>query len=238
VKLSNVFAMAGAIWRSERALVMPLAGLFYFLPSLALLLLLPGAPPPADPGSDAALDALLAYARDNAGAIISANVVQLVGAVILYTLFLAPGRPTLGETMSLAAGRIVSFALASILVMAALTVSALLVVPALYLIGRFFLVGTVIAAERRTPVDAIARSIELTRGRGWWCFIAAAVPFLAGQVAVSVAGGFDSALVLAGVDSAVGHLFFNGLAALGSTFAWVLTLLVKIVVYRRLSSGT
>ncbi|HTG37366.1 hypothetical protein [Sphingomonas sp.] len=238
MKLSQVLAAAGAIWRAERSLVMPLAGLFYFVPSLALLLMLPEAPPPADPGSDAALDALLTYARDNAGAIIGANAVQLVGAILLYTLFLAPSRPTLGEAFRLIAPRLLSFALASILTLAALTVSALLIVPALYLIGRFFLVGAVIAAERRSPVEAIARSIELTRGRGWWCFIAAAVPFLAGQVIVTIAGGFDGALVMAGVDSAVGHLFFNGIAALGATLAWTLTLLVKIIVYRRLSNGT
>lgn len=236
--LAEAFAGAGAIWRTDRALIVPVVGLFYFVPTLALLLLLPEGSPAAG-GQEAALDALLAYARANAGAILTANLVQIAGAALLFIAFLAPARPTLGEAARVLAGRLLSFVAAGVMIWAALTIGALLIVPALYLIGRLFLVGTVLAAEPRAgPIEAFARSWALTQGRGWWCFVAAAIPFLAGQVVVSLAGGLDRAAMLAGGGSAPLHLAFNALAALAATVAWALTLLVKVVVYRALTRGT
>lgn len=236
--LSDLSADAAALWRRERALLVPVAGLFYFVPALALMLLLPPGPVADGGGSEGAADLLVAYARDNAGAILSANAAQLVGGAILLVLFLAPGRPAMGEALRLAASRLLSFAAAAIITWAAFMAGALLIVPALYLIGRFFLVGAAIAGAGCGPVAAILRSVELTRGRGWWCFVAAALPFVAGQVVVSIAGGVDAGLTAAGADNAIVHLVFNAFAAAGATAAWLVTLLLKVALYRRLTTGT
>ncbi|PCD01997.1 hypothetical protein COC42_10930 [Sphingomonas spermidinifaciens] len=237
LNLGRVFAAAGALWRAERGLIVPLAGLFYFVPTLALLLFLPAAEPVAGGGDEAALDALLAYARDNAGAILSVNFLQLAASALLLSLFLAPGRPTLAEAARLAAGRLILFVAAGLLMWGALMLGAFLILPALYLIGRFFLVTAVLAAEPRTgPVQAIARSFALTAGRGWWCFVATAIPFFAGQAATTIASGMGQAIGSAGGVALA--LPFDALAAAATTAGWVLTMLVKIVVYRALTKGT
>lgn len=238
MKLADVFAAVGSLLRGDRVLLLPVAGLFYFLPSLALLLMLPDGPVAGANGDAAALERLTAYARENAAPILAANVVQLAGAAILFALFAAPGRPTLGEAIGVAARRFIPFAGATILCWAAMTLGALLIVPALYLIGRLFLVGAVAVGEGRGPIASIVRSVELTDRRGWWCFAAAAVPFFAGQVIVSIAGGFDGAMRAAGAESAALHLIFNAVAAAGATAAWAAALLAKVVVYRRLTKGT
>lgn len=235
LNLGRMFAAAGSLWRAERALIVPLAGLFYFVPTLALILLLPEAQPAPGANDEAVLQALLDYAQANAGPIVAVNLVQLAATALFLSLFLAPGHPTLGEAMRLAAGRMIAFVAAGLLMWGALMIGALLILPALYLIGRFFLVTSVLAAEPRTgPVEAIARSLSLTAGRGWWCFVATAIPFFAGQAATSIAGGIGHA---AG-GSAVLGLVFDGLAAAAATASWVLTLLVKVAVYRALTRGT
>jgi hypothetical protein len=238
-RLGEVFAEAASLWRHERSLILPVAGLFYFVPALALLLLLPDAKPTGEPGSEEALESMLAYARDHAGAILGANLAQLIGAATLLTLFLAAGRPDLREAMRVMLVRLVPFVACALLIGIALTVSALLVVPALYLIGRFFLATAAIASGRANgPIEGITRSFELTRGRGWMFFGFSAIIFFAGQTGISVAAAFDHAATQAGGGSAVLHLIFNGVAALAGTAAWIATLLVKVVVYRRLTSGT
>jgi hypothetical protein len=238
LNLAHLFVAAGASWRRERALLLPVAGLFHFLPALALLLLLPQGPVTNGGNDEAALDLLLAYAREHAGAILAVNLVQLAGAAILLVLCLAPGRPSLGEAMRIALQRLPVFVAAALLTWAALMAGALLILPALYLIGRLFLVGAAIGGEGRGPVAAIVRSVELTHRRGWACFVAAALPFLAGQVVVSIAGGIDSAFAAAGAESGVVHIVFSAFAAAGATAAWLVALLLKIALYRRLTSGT
>ncbi|WP_315761180.1 hypothetical protein [Sphingomonas sp. Y38-1Y] len=239
LNIGHVFAAAGAAWRQERGLIVPVAGLFYFVPTLALLLLLPEMQPvDRNGGDDAALQALLGYAREHAGAILAVNFAQLVGTAVLLMLFLAPGRPLLGEALKLSAGRMLSFLAAGLLMWAGLMAGALLILPALYLLGRFFLVTSALAANPGAgPVEAIARSWALTRGRGWWCFVATAIPFFAGQAAMSVAGGLDRAVTVAGGGAPL-HLVFDALAALAGTASWILTMLVKVTVYRALTKGT
>ncbi len=237
LNLGRTFAAAGQLWRAERALIVPLAGLFYFVPGLALLLLMPPMQPVAGAGDEAMIEALMAYMQANAGPLVVVNLIQLFASAVLLTLFLSPDRPTLGGAARIVAGRMLSFVAASILVFAALTVSGLLVIPALYLIGRFFLVTSVLAAQPRTgPVEAIARSFALTAGRGWWCFVAAAIPFFAGQAGASIVSGMGQAVTLAG--SAALSIPFDALAAAAMTAGWVLTMLVKITVYRAVTSGT
>ncbi len=235
LNLGRVFAAAGMLWRAERALILPLAGLFYFVPTLALLFLLPEAQPVQGGNDEAAVQALLAYAHANAGPILTVNLIQLAASAILLSLFLAPERPSLAQALRLAAGRMIAFVAAGLLMWGALMIGALLILPALYLIGRFFLVTSVLAAEPRTgPVEAIARSFALTAGRGWWCFVATAIPFFAGQAATSIAAGIGHA----SGDNAVLGVVFDGAAAAATTATWVLLMLVKIAVYRALTRGT
>lgn len=232
--LGDVFTAAIGLWRAERPLLAPLAGLFYLLPALALLLLLPQ-PEAAGGDSQAASEALIAYALDNASAILAANLVQLFGAGAILSLFLARPRPSVADALRNAPRMLPWLAVAMILVWAMVFVGGFLILPGLYLIGRCFLVSSVLIGEAGAgPVQAITRSFALTRGRGWALFAMAAMIFLPGQLIVTIAGSFDRAVIDAGMGSPVTAIVFNLVAALGASAAAVFTLLVKVVVYRAL----
>ncbi|UZK69185.1 hypothetical protein OKW76_14340 [Sphingomonas sp. S1-29] len=237
--LGQLIADARRMWRDERALLLPIMGLFYFLPSLALLLLLPQPEQVAEPGTDAASQALIAYTLDNAGAILSANLANLFGAAAVLLLFLDRSRPTAAQALQRALGLLPIFLIATISVWAGVFVGALLILPGLYLIGRCFLVNAVIAGEGgQSPVQAIARSFALTKGRGWMLFTLVAAVFLTGQVGVMVAGSIDRAMIAGSMASPVTVFLFNALAALASTAAALASLLLKVAAYRRLAGAS
>ncbi|TKD51270.1 hypothetical protein [Sphingomonas baiyangensis] len=235
---ATLLAEAGALWRAERPLLAPLAGLFLMLPALAMLLLLPQPDPVAADGSAMTTEALVAYALANAPAILAANLMQLYGATVILALFLGSPRPTLAQALRGALALLPLVVIASIAVWAMVFVGAIVIVPALYLIGRCFLVTPAIVAEGPIgPVAAISRSFALTRRRGWLFFAIAAMIFVVGQAVVVLAGGMEQAVAEAGIGSPVSTIGFNLVAAMATAAASVATLLVKVVVYRRLSSG-
>jgi hypothetical protein len=242
IRLGEVLAEAGALWRGEKLLVRPIAGLFLFLPTLALLLLLPqpeAVDAASDPEGAAVYQAMLAYARDNAPALIGANLLQLFGSATILMLFLGRPRPVVGEALKRTVAAMPVLVLAMLSVWVLTFFGALLILPAMYLIGRSFLVSSAIVAEGPMgPVQAIARSFALTKGAGWLLFSVAALLFLGGQALGGVAGGMDRAAQAAGGGgSLMLPAFFNAIAAFATTAATVATLLVKVAVYRRASSG-
>lgn len=242
IRPGQMLAEAGAMWRRDRALVLPIAGLFIFLPTLALLLLLPqpeAVDAAADPDGTEVYRAMLAYATDNAVALIAANLLQLFGSAAVLMLFLGQPRPSVGEALRRVAALLPVLVLAMLSVWVLTFFGALLILPAFYLIGRTFLVSSAIVAEGPMgPVSAIARSFALTKGAGWLLFSIAALLFLGGQALGGLAGGMDRAVQAAGGGgSLILPAFFNAVAAFATTVAAVVTLLVKVAVYRRASDG-
>ncbi len=238
--MGHLIADAQRMWRAERPLLLPIAGLFYFLPTLALLLLLPQPAEITDPGTDAASQALIAYTLDNAGSILSANLANLFGAAVVLLLFLGRPQLTASDALRRALTLLPIFLIAVISVWAGVFVGGLMfVLPGLYLVGRSFLVTAVIASEgAQSPVQAISRSFALTKGRGWLFFSLVAAVFLTGQVGVMIAGSIDRAMIASGMASPVTVFLFNASAALASTAASLATLLLEVAAYRRLAGSS
>lgn len=222
-----------AMWRADRALLWPVAGMFLFLPSFAALLFLP-TPGPAETLEEANRQ-LFAWIGDNIVWLALEQLVMLAGGGVVYALLLDPARPTLAEALRRAVSVLPQLAAATLLALLAMVTGLFFfVLPGAYVLGRTMLVGAVVVRERAGPAAAIARAVALTTGRGWLLFAIQAAVLLAGQLAVVLvsglapasAGGFAGALV-------------DALSAGVAAATTLVMLLVKVATYRRLAnSGT
>lgn len=180
---NRAWQQAIAALRSNREMLLPLAGVFFLLPNLAMSLLVPEAKPPA--GADQA--AMVAYAMDYyrkaLPIVIPVLVFQAIGTLAMLTLLTDRARPTVGEALLaglrtalpyFAAQLIFGFLLGVIalplLILTTLTGSPALTLLAFFILGlyggiRTALSAPVIAIEKQlNPVRALARSWQLTRG--------------------------------------------------------------------------
>ncbi|MFD1786245.1 hypothetical protein ACFSC3_01545 [Sphingomonas floccifaciens] len=244
---SAPFLDARAAWRRDSALLLPLAGLGFFLAPLAVQLLLPALPAMPQTSDEAAARAWFAAMQAWAGRYgiwyLLAPAIALVGALAVFTLYLSPERPTLGRALARAGLLFPRYLLASILVSlpmgmllwVTLIAPFLLIIaagPIFYIYGRTMLMGPAIVAEAPMgAVAAIARSWALTRGRGWILAATYAtiffVPGLLGSVVLSIGAFGGNNPVIIAITTGLACLFVAG----GS----LLLALVEVSLYRRLS---
>ena len=182
---------ASAIVSANREVLLALAGVFFMLPSLALVVI--AGEPEVIPGMKgeqmvAAMEVF--YAKSWWIVLISA-VFQIVGLLAILTLMRDRSRPTVGEAIRAALPGSLSYLAAQFAVLIGLSlvggiliglaavvspvvavVAALLFMVALvFAVFRLILVGPVIAVEGvRNPVTAMARSWRLTQGNFWRIF--------------------------------------------------------------------
>ncbi|HWK37177.1 hypothetical protein [Sphingomonas sp.] len=246
-----------ALWRRDRALLLPLVGLAIFLPRLALQLLVPQWPMPekgatGEEAMRAWSDAFAGWVGSYGGWYVAALLIGLWGVLAVVTLYLDRNRPTVvgaaGRALALLpryilvtvliglpTGGLLSLALAMPLLMIAV------LAPLFYVYARTTLAAAVLAGEAPIgAVAAIARSWRLTRGHGWtlaW--------LLAGlMLSAAVIGG--AVLAIGGLGGGSGdqvHPVLVGLTAAVAvaieSAATLATALVGVAAYRRLaSSGT
>lgn len=170
--------------RANKEVLAAIAGVFFFIPALALALFYPQPEPPA--GADP--KQLLAMMRDfYAGVapwLAGSAVVQVLGQLAVLTLTARAGRVTVGEAIREALGGLLPYLGSQILVMLgfmlalgvvallaalsvalAVTLGLLVLIAGLWIGVRLTLVPVVIAVERqRNPVMVLRRSWDLTRG--------------------------------------------------------------------------
>lgn len=249
IDFATPFVAAWTLWRRDRALLLPIAGLLMFVPQLALVLLVPPMPrPPAGDTSPAAIDSwtqgFTAWAQANGGWYVLAPLATLMATLTLVALYTDRARPTAGQALARAAGLLLRYVLATILVtlpMGALLLAALpapvlgyvLALPIFYIFGRTLLIAPVLVAER--PIGAIAavgRSWRLTAGQGLvltgiYASVAVAGP-LVGSVLLAVGEALPANPVITTIAGAAASAVA---AAAGLTIA-----LVQAVIYARLAS--
>ncbi|MGN6375392.1 MAG: hypothetical protein ACTHMG_07535 [Sphingomonas sp.] len=244
-----VFADAWHRWKRDRQLLLPLAGLFLFLPQFAFYLLATRVPtlPPGAADDPARLLApgspLIAWMETNAPGMLASVLAMAFGALAVLTLYLGEGGQTLGRALSTALRLFPRYLLAMIVVgLPAAPVQLgllLLVIPCLYLLGRLMLVGPALVAERPIGVGrAIGRSFALTKGRGLVMMGLAAMALFAGMLAPAPFRLLRDSLQ--GVDGS-NPVAVALIEAAGSGLAAAVTLataLVEISLYRRLSAAS
>ncbi|WP_427968616.1 glycerophosphoryl diester phosphodiesterase membrane domain-containing protein [Altererythrobacter sp.] len=186
--MGQAWNAAIAMLTANRSVVMIVAGVFFFLPSLALVLLLPeSVQPPAETADPkAALEAMMQIYTENWWAVLLSSVAQGIGMLALLALLTDRSRPTVGEALKrgasgfpsyLGAQLLLAFGVALVIGLplgaaAASGVGALIavlviaaVVFMLYAVVKGSLIPQVIAIDGiLNPVQVLKRSWQLTKG--------------------------------------------------------------------------
>jgi hypothetical protein len=224
--------------RGNGGLIASIAGVFVFLPLLLLYVLMPP-PPQAAPAPAEALGALTAYWQKVWYWLLLENVVAMIGNLAVLRLVLARGGATVGEAIVAAFVLLPAYLVAAIVAGAATFAGfLLLIVPGLYVTGRLAPLPAVIAGERLgNPLEAIRRTLALTRGRGWAIFgliLLIGVPAWVSDLLISSLCGI---LFIGLAGPHVGGLLALTVTAAASAAISVLLVLLYAALYGRLSKG-
>ncbi|MBO9621316.1 MAG: hypothetical protein J7500_01260 [Sphingomonas sp.] len=241
--LPRVLADAAALWRSERDLLLPLAGVFFFLPMLGMVLLIAHSGFGKDIAPEKLGEAMIAFQTANLLPVLLAGIVLDFGTFAVLNLFLQGRGATLGQVLGASVRRFLPYLAISFAARFASSFGlSLFVLPGLFLLARTWLAGVAYAAApEKGPIAAFAEGWRRSRGVTWLVMLATAlfvmVPALFASVVLSA--------MIAGVGMALGGgeagmiLGYLVTAAIGA-FAWTWIAVLGVAFYRLTgaSSGT
>ena len=229
---------AVSIARSHTSLLLAITGVFILLPQFGQGLFFP--PPEIEQFDQSAIEAWNTYFSQNFVALFLLNLPVALGQAAILSLILDPVKPTVGQSLSVAASLLLSVVVlgfaANLIIFGGLF---LFIVPGIYLLGRLSVAAAAQMAERiSNPIIAIRRSIELTANNGFQ---------IAGLIILIVVVGYIFAMAIGAVVGIVLTLIVPSVAAsaaialLQAALA-ALTLLVLTVlsaaIYRQCMGGT
>lgn len=261
--MSAAWNEATRLLSANRQVLLVVAGVFFFLPSVVYTLVFNSqmagfeAAQSGDPDFGAMFQAMLGLFREYWWVMLLTTLVQWLGALSLIALLADRGRPTVGEAIR-TGGKLLLPYIGTQLLFACLTgllillpvaigsrgsvvagtlVGLLAAVVWLYLFVKFMLVAPVVAVERQTnPVAALGRSWRLTKGNSLRLFAFVFLLAVAFIVVASVAGIASGLLLaLAGPEVAlVGDAIVSGAVEAGFS---VLFLAALVAIHRQLAGN-
>lgn len=220
--------------RPNAGVLSAIAGAFLVLPDLLLAYFVPR---PKTDDFEKGLQLLLTYFQDNWAAVLGVGLVGAVGMVAILLLLLGRDRLTVGAAIAGAPMLLAPYFLAGVLGnLIVFAGTLLLILPGLYLFGRLALAGTVVVAERRTnPIEALRRSFEITRGRGWAVLGFVLIIVLAAMLVVFAVGAVVGSLLLLAAGAKTGAVLVMLMDAVVNAGVELLLALVCAAVYRQLA---
>ena len=195
-----------ALLGTHAPLVGAIAGVFIFLPSLLLGHFFP-VPQGVATDPQAEVQIFTDYMAGTWHWQLAAGIATMVGTLAILILVLDNTHPTVGAAIAGAFRALPYFLLAAFIVGAAMLLAAILIllpfsilaatglqavvflgviaafILLAYFSGRMAVIAPVASIERRTPLDMIRRTLELTRGRAWAIFALVLLILLAGGIA-------------------------------------------------------
>lgn len=233
----------GAAWddtllllKSHTALIVAIAGVFFFLPALAFAWF---GPVPIEPPAGADFDQLMASFRESARQMIPGQIVvaltTMIGTVAILRLWLSRSGVSVGEALTFGLMLFPTMLVAQILSVIAIGIGViLLIIPGLYLVGRLALVAPAIADRAiYNPIDAIRTSWELTRNNGWAVFFFLLLVALVIFIVALIIGGVLS--VVAGSGPGFGSMVGGLVEALFGAVSSLFSTAVAAAAYRQLA---
>jgi hypothetical protein len=252
--MSAAWSEATAMIRTNREVLLIIAGIFFFLPSVAVGFAVPGVDAVFD--SPEAMQAqMLAFYSDYGWVFVLVALVQIVGSLALLALLRDRSRPTVGQairtgmrgllpaigvSLSLIVG---SIALLTVVLLITATVPLLGSTLLLVLLGvigwvfiRMSLSSPIIAIDKlNNPIQVLRRSWQMTRGHALRLFAFYVLLGLVYLVISLVIGMIVGALVaVLGEDA--GLIVSSVISGLLGAIASVIFVGVIAAVHRQLSS--
>lgn len=247
--VAGMLADAWRMWKRDRELLLPLAGLFLFLPELVRAVYVP-APPglPASTGSSAdpaALKgwfaALEAWSSQYSLIIIAIALAAVFGTLMIFTLYLDPRRPNVRVALLRSLTLSPRYIGAMMLITFPIGLGLLyiwLFLPAVYAAGRLILTVPALVADRPNGVfGSIARSFALTRGHGLLLAGFACLTVLGGGILALPFRALGTALDGAPMANPVVALLLDAGAAAGMAVGALGAILIQVALYRRLAAS-
>lgn len=255
---------AMSLLRGNQQVVLVVAGVFFFLPNLALYLLMPEtmgqaeAQVAGEPDLDAVMQTMSAAYGEIWWQLLLVTLASAIGMLGLLALLTDHNRPTVGEALKagmiyllpyigaqiLIAMLAVAIVMVPIIVGAAAGVAAgalvgiLALVAIIYLYTKFSLtVPVIVIDEVMNPLSALARSWSLTKGNSVRLFLFYMLIVVVFFVILMVLGIVGGALgLVAGADA---NVIISGLISAGANMVFLtLYLAVLAAVHRQLSGNS
>lgn len=239
LSFSGVFADARAQWRAHHDVLLRVAAVFMFLPTLAAQLFLPPPVLTSAETREAMTDAITAWFGVNGGWFVLELVVISYGAGALLVLLLGRGGESVGEALFRALRLLPALLIAWTCVMIAVSLgSMLLIVVSFYIGGRLLMTGPVVVAEPgRGPFAALVESVKLSRRNGWLLSAVTVVVLGGGYLAALVPQMMIGALAAAGQAQPLVTVPLDILSSAGSAAGWTALVLVQASAYRLARQG-
>lgn len=259
--MGQAWNVAVALIGKNRDVILVVAGVFFFLPSLAVALLMPGSeemmaiPAGAEPDFEQITAQMSALYADVWWVFLLLGLAQAIGVLGLLALLTDTARPTVGEALVFGLKALLPYLAAQILVSLAVVilivalialgaaigvaVAALLglvgIVLAIYVYVKFSLVSPVIGVEKQlNPFAALARSWRLTKGNSLRLFVFYLLLVIAMIVLSIVVGLVAAGLSLLGEQAG---LVIGGIVNGLMNMAFVVVMLAVLVAIHRQLAG-
>ncbi|RYY41945.1 MAG: hypothetical protein EOP59_11145 [Sphingomonadales bacterium] len=240
LSLSGVFADAGAMWRSERKLIAPVAGVFFTLPMLGIVLLLDGIQIAPDATPEQLRAALTGFYDAHIVPLLLISLLLDFGSFALLNLFLQGGGRTLGQVLALTLQRFFLFEVIAIAARVLLTIGAsLFLLPGLFAYARIWLAAPGFAAQPEAGLTGAAREgWMLSRGFVWITLLGImAVVFVAGMFALFVLATLFGTIAAAIGDAMFVPMLGYVVCALFGSLIWTALALLRVAAYRLAKQG-
>lgn len=235
LRLAGILADAADLWRRERGLIVPLAGVFFLVPMLGMVLLIGASGFPGDVAPEQLPEALRKFQSANLLPILAANLALDFGSFAVMTLFLQSGERTLGEVLGATLRRFLPFVAIDLIGSFAFGLGlSLFILPGLLIFSRTWLaIPAYAAAPEAGPIAAFREGWRRSGSTTWIAILAGAGAILFFSLLVmffvaAVIGGIGALLGGGQVALALGYL---AMAAVGAA-SWTALALLRIAFYR------
>lgn len=230
---SAVWADTVALLRSHASLLLTVAGVFLFLPTLLVAHFLPQ---PEATSFERLAQLWGEYASANWHWLLLSRLIGMIGSIAILLLVFSRGI-TVGGAIAASLALLPAYFLASLLGSVAIFIGfLLLIVPGLYLMGRLGPLNAVVVAEgHKNPIAALRRCWALTQGQGWAVLGLFLIVALAAAIVVAVASNLLGIVFVLVAGRDVGALLTLIVATAGNAAMMTLVLVLAAAVYRQLS---
>lgn len=236
LSLSQVWDDAGAALKASAPVLIPVAALFFFLPSLAVAYLMP--PPPRAPGAELTLADIEAMLMPQA---LIAPVLWL-GQLSIAALLVLPGAVTVREAVRKAMQLFLPMVVMSVVIgFVALGGLLLFILPGIYLVGRLLTATPMLVAAQGGAVAALEAGWRQTAGNGLRIALLLVLTYVAALLVVIIVGAIGGTLLLMigkmlGLD-ALAVALATALTTAMQGGAMLLMALVQVMLWRQLGGA-
>ena len=222
--------------RANGSLLTALSGVFLFLPALLVAYFLPQ---PQSTSQDRLLPDFLGYVAENWPWLLLSNIVNMIGVIAILLLLFGKGKVSvggaIGGSLPFLPVYFLAAALSSIMIGAGL---ALLFIPGAYLFARLCTLGPAVVAERkRSPIDALRRAFEVSKGNGWAILGLLLIVFITGLlISYAITAVLGTIFLLVGGQRIGSLLVLIVGAATSAAVSTIMTVLFAAI-YERLAGA-